>query len=181
MLLEEKTLSQKNIYNGRIIHVHVDQVLLPNGETSSREVVEHPGGVCIAAFTEDNELLFVRQFRYPFAKVILELPAGKLNEGEDPLACGKRELQEETGAVGTDFIFLGESYPSPGYCAESIYLYATRIDHFEKQCLDDNEFLDVLRIPLAEAVHMCLLNEISDAKTQLAILKAAALIHEGTL
>ena len=181
MQLEETTLSQKEIYSGRIIRVHVDQVLLPNGETSSREVVEHPGGVCVAAFTEENDLLFVKQFRYPYGKVILELPAGKLSEGEDPLDCGRRELKEETGAVGRDYIFLGENYPSPGYCAESIYLYAARVDHFEEQCLDDNEFLDVLRIPLAEAVRMCLANEIPDAKTQLAVLKAAALVQQGKL
>ncbi|MCI8497482.1 MAG: NUDIX hydrolase [Clostridiales bacterium] len=190
MLLEEKTLHEKEIFRGRILRVHVDEVLLPNGETSSREVVEHPGGVCVAALTEQDELLFVRQFRYPYGKVILELPAGKLDRGEDPLDCGRRELREETGAVGREYVFLGENYPSPGYCAESIYLYATRIDHFEEQQLDENEFLDVLRIPLSEAVRMCFSGDLPDAKTQLAVLKTAALMDaknplfqkgEGTL
>ena len=180
MQLKEKTLSQKEIFSGRILRVHVDEVRLPNGETSSREVVEHPGGVCIAAL-DGEELLFVKQFRYPYGKVILELPAGKLDKGEEPLHCGIRELKEETGAVGRDYLFLGENYPSPGYCAESIYLYATRVDHFEEQHLDENEFLDVLRIPLDKAVRMCLANEIPDAKTQLAVLKTAALVREGRL
>ena len=111
MDLTEKTVSQEYPYKGRIINMRVDQILLPNGQPASREVVEHPGGVCIAALTEDNEVLFVRQFRYPYHQVILEVPAGKRSPGEDPLECGKRELREETGASAEEYISLGTLYP----------------------------------------------------------------------
>ena len=122
MDLSEKTLQSQKIFDGRIIHVHVDTVELPNGHTSTREVVAHQGGVCIAALTEQNELLFVRQYRYPYREVVLELPAGKLEKGETPLENGKRELKEETGAQGKGYVSLGKMYPTPGYCGEIIHL-----------------------------------------------------------
>lgn len=111
--LREEPLEQTYRYKGKIINLRVDQARLPNGRTASREVVEHPGGVCIAALTEQNELLFVRQFRYPYGEVLLELPAGKLDAGEDPLEAGKRELKEETGAAARDYTDLGKLYPPP--------------------------------------------------------------------
>ena len=92
-----------------------------------RNVVEHPGGVCVAALTEKNELLFVRQFRYPYGEVVLELPAGKLEKGSTPLENGKRELKEETGAAGFGYLSLGKLYPSPGYTDEIIHLYFCRV------------------------------------------------------
>ena len=119
MNLEEKTLSQSYPYRGSIINLRLDEALLPNGATARREVVEHPGGVCVAALTDREELLFVRQFRYPYGQVLLELPAGKLSAGEDPLECGKRELREETGAKAQQYLSLGKLYPSPGYCGKS--------------------------------------------------------------
>ena len=99
MNLTETPLSQEYKYKGRIINLRVDEARLPNGAKATREVIEHPGGVCVAALTDEGELLFVRQFRYPYQEVIPEIPAGKLTPGEDPLECGKRELQEETGAA----------------------------------------------------------------------------------
>ena len=119
MNLKEETLTREYRFNGRIINLRTDRVRLPNGAEAGREVVEHPGGVCVAPLTDDHELLFVRQYRYPYEEVVLELPAGKRDKnGEEPLECGKRELQEETGAVAAEYISLGEVYPSPGYCDE---------------------------------------------------------------
>lgn len=176
MKLFEKTLESETIFDGKVIKVVHDKVELENGSTAMREVVEHPGGVCVAALTEENELLFVKQFRYPYKEVTLELPAGKLEKGQNPLENGKRELLEETGAVGREYVTLGKLYPSPGYCGEIIHLYFCRIDRFEKQRLDEDEFLNVLRIPLDTAVQMVLNNEIPDSKTQVAVLKTSALI-----
>lgn len=171
MNLTETPISQNIIYRGKIITVRVDDARLPNGATSKREVVEHPGGVCIAALTDQDELLFVRQFRYPYGEVILELPAGKLNAGEDPLPAGKRELKEETGATAAHYESLGQLYPSPGYCGEIIHLYLATGLSFGDMCPDEDEFLEVERIPLKTAVDMVMSGEIKDAKTQAAVLK----------
>ena len=171
MNLNEQPLSADYKYRGRIIHLRVDTALLPNGSSATREVVEHPGGVCVAALTEDGCLLFVRQFRYPYQKVLLELPAGKLDPGEDPLEAGKRELREETGAEAARYESLGELYPSPGYCGEIIHLYAATGLTFGQMSPDEDEFLEVEKIPLEEAARMVLDNEIADAKTQAAVLK----------
>lgn len=171
MNLNEQPLSADYEYRGRIINLRVDTALLPNGSSATREVVEHPGGVCVAALTEDGCLLFVRQFRYPYQKVLLELPAGKLDPGEDPLEAGKRELREETGAEAARYESLGELYPSPGYCGEIIHLYAATGLTFGQMSPDEDEFLEVEKIPLEEAARMVLDNEIADAKTQAAVLK----------
>ena len=179
MKLTEKTITSKSIFEGKVLHVKLDEVELENGERAMREVVEHPGGVCVAALTENRELLFVRQFRYPYKEIVLELPAGKLEKGQNPLENGKRELLEETGAIGREYATLGQLYPSPGYTGEIIHLYFCRIDHWERQQLDDDEFLNVERIPLDEAVKMVLNNQIPDAKTQVAVLKTAALLKNN--
>ena len=171
MNLNEQPLSADYKYRGRIINLRVDTALLPNGSSATREVVEHPGGVCVAALTEDGCLLFVRQVRYPYQKVLLELPAGKLDPGEDPLEAGKRELREETGAEAARYESLGELYPSPGYCGEIIHLYAATGLTFGQMSPDEDEFLEVEKIPLEEAARMVLDNEIADAKTQAAVLK----------
>ena len=171
MNLNEQPLSADYKYRGRIINLRVDTALLPNGSSATREVVEHPGGVCVAALTEDGYLLFVRQFRYPYQKVLLELPAGKLDPGEDPLEAGKRELREETGAEAARYESLGELYPSPGYCGEIIHMYAATGLTFGQMSPDEDEFLEVEKIPLEEAARMVLDNEIADAKTQAAVLK----------
>lgn len=181
MKLSEKTLHQEYRYQGKIVNLRVDQALLENGATALREVVEHPGGVCIGALTEKNELLFVRQFRYPYGHVVTELPAGKLERGEDPLEAGKRELLEETGAVGEDYQFLGDLYPSPGYCDEIIRLYACRLKTQGENSPDEDEFLEVQRIPLEQAVEMVLENQLPDAKTQTLVLKIDHLVRQKKL
>lgn len=171
MELEEKTVNKNYIYKGRILNLRRDDAVLPNGKPCVREVVEHAGGVTVAALTDDNELIFVRQFRYPYMKVLLELPAGKLEKGEDPLESGKRELLEETGCTASEYVSLGEFYPSCGYTDEIIYLYLAKGLKFGEQKLDEGEFLNVERIPLEKAAQMVMVNEIKDGKTQAAILK----------
>ena len=181
MQLTEKTLSSKDIFNGKILHVIHDEVELEDGSRAMREVVRHPGGVCVAAIDDDNNMLFVRQFRYPYGEVVLELPAGKLEKGSTPLENGKRELLEETGAVGYSYVSLGQVYPSPGYTDEIIHLYACRVKAVGDAMPDEGEFLNVEKIPVIKAAEMVLNNRVFDAKTQIAVLKAAALWQGGKL
>lgn len=181
MELTEKTLSSKTVFDGRILHITLDEVELPNGRQSKREVVNHPGGVAVAALDEENNLLFVRQFRYPYKEVVLELPAGKLEKGSTPLENGKRELLEETGAEGYSYISLGQLYPSPGYTSEIIHLYACRVKSVGESRPDDGEFLNVEKIPLDKAVEMVLNNMIPDSKTQVAVLKTALLLQSNKI
>ena len=121
----------------------------------------------------------MRQFRYPYQEVVLELPAGKIDKGEEPLACGKRELTEETGASAQQYRSLGRLYPSPGYCGEVIHLFLATGLSFGRMNPDEDEFLEVERIPLEKAVQMMLDNEVPDAKTQVAVLKTWALLQKG--
>ncbi len=178
MKLTEKTLEQNYIYRGKILDFHVDQAELENGRAVKRECVDHHGGVSVAALTEQDELFFVRQYRYPYHEVVLELPAGKLEPGEDPFEAGKRELREETGVVGRDYANLGKLYPSPGYTNEIIYLYACRVNGRGSDDLDEGEFLEAEKIPLEKAVEMVMAGEIVDSKTQVLVLKTARLVAE---
>ena len=179
--LSEKTLTSKRIYDGRIIKYYLDTVELPDGNTAEREIVRHPGGVCIAALDEDNNLFFVRQFRYPYKEITLELPAGKLEKGSTPLENGKRELKEETGCEGYSFISLGQLYPSTGYTDEIIHLYACRVKSVGEQQTDFDEFLNVEKIHIDKALEMTLNNQIPDAKTQVALLKLFYLLKSGKI
>lgn len=182
MKLYEETQGETAVFSGRIIHVHVDDVLLENGQPSKREVVEHPGGVSVAILTVQNELIFVRQFRYPYKTVLLELPAGKLEPGEDPFAAMQREQLEETGTTGKNYVSLGDIYPTPGYCSEIIRLWACRADTDAGTLhLDEDEFVERVCIPIEQAVDMVLRNEIPDAKTQIGILKTAFLLQNGRI
>lgn len=181
MDLTEKTLSSQLIFDGRILKIIVDDVELPNGHKSKREVACHPGGVCIAPIDDDNNLYFVRQYRYPYHEVVLELPAGKLEKGQTPLENGKRELKEEVGAEGYSYISLGQLYPSPGYTNEIIHLYACKIKSLGQQQPDEDEFLNVEKIHIDKAVEMVLNNQLPDAKTQTAVLKLASLLKSGKI
>lgn len=166
----EKTLSSELVFKGRVLEVRNDSVELENGSVTTREVIRHNGGVAVLAVDGEENILFVRQYRYPYAEVLLELPAGKLNSGEDPEACGRRELQEETGYEAGEFTLLGVAYPTPGYTDEQLHLYAAKNLTFKGQQLDEDEFLTVLKIPYKEAVQRVLSGEIKDAKTVIAIL-----------
>lgn len=181
MELTEKTLNSKTVFDGRILKIMVDDIELPNGHKSNREVVGHPGGVCVAALDEDNYLYFVKQYRYPYHEVVTELPAGKLENGQTPLENGKRELKEEVGAEGYSYISLGQLYPSPGYTQEIIHLYACRIKSIGSQNPDEDEFLNVEKIHIDKAVEMVLNNQLPDAKTQTAVLKLAMLLKSGKI
>lgn len=175
-MLYEKTLGTTEIFDGRIIKVKRDDVLLSDGTEAFREVIEHSGGVCVAPLTEDNKLVFVRQFRYPYGEVIYELPAGKLEKGEDPKSAGLRELSEETGYLTDTLTELGILYPTPAYCGEKIYMYFARDMKKADQHLDSGEFLFVEEIPLEKAVEMVMRGEINDAKTQVMVLKIARIL-----
>ncbi len=180
MNLEEKQLDFEYIFKGKVINLRRDTALLPNGDTAIREVVEHNGGVCVAAITENDEVLMVRQFRYPYFETVLEIPAGKRDSTtEEPLTCGIRELKEETGVTAEQMLFLGELYPTPGYCGEIIWLYAAKGLSYGEQNTDDDEFLTVEKVPLEQAVEMIINGEIKDAKTQTAILKLKLLKDMG--
>ena len=167
----ETKLESKEIFDGHVIHVTLDTVRLEDGRTSLREVVHHHGGACVLPIDDEGCIYLVRQFRYALGEEIWELPAGKLEKGEDPFEAGKREFKEECGATADSYFSLGEVYPSPGYCGEIIHLYGAAGLHFGQQHLDEGEYLDVVRMPLDEAVRRVMTGEIKDAKTAIAILK----------
>jgi len=173
----EKTIFSREIYNGRIIHVKEDTVRLPNGKLAGRELVIHHGGVGVIAVDEDNCVLTVTQFRKPYDEMVLEIPAGKLERDEDPQAAGLRELREETGFDAEKIQYIGKYYPTPGYCSEVISLYLAQGLSHVGQNLDEGEFVQVERLPLSTLVDMVMNNEIYDAKTAIAILKADKIIN----
>lgn len=178
--LREERRRSEEIYRGRILDVYKDTVLLENGTEAIREVVHHPGGACVVPLTSDGCVLMVRQFRYPHHTETLEVPAGKLEYGEDPLQCAVRELKEEVGGEADSLESLGSLFPTPAYDEEVIYMYLARqITETSTQSLDADEFLDVVRIPLTDAVQMVMENRIRDAKTQIALLKTAFLLQNG--
>jgi ADP-ribose pyrophosphatase len=147
-----------------------------------REIVTHPGGVCVVALNQQDEILLVRQFRYAFGQELLELPAGKLEPGEDPFEAMKREQREETGTWSDHYVSLGVTYPTVGYDDEKIYLWACRVTQpAGEQSLDEGEFLEVETLSLWEAEKQVLAGKICDGKTQIGILKAAALVRAGKL
>lgn len=181
MNLTEKQISGEYVFKGKIINVRVDDALLPDGSTAEREVVEHNGGVMVAPLDSDGYLYFVDQFRYPYFEIVTELPAGKLEKGEDPYTAGIRELREETGATAQKTVSLGKLYPSPGYCGEVIHLYLATGLTFGETDPDDDEFLEVKKIHISKAVEMVMDGLLPDSKTQTAVLKIARLLDEGKI
>lgn len=169
----EKTIKENYIYKGKIINLRKDDIVLTDGNNAIREIVEHPGGVGIIAINDKNEVALVNQFRYPYKKVILEIPAGKKDSKiEKPVECAIRELKEETGIEAKKYIFLGNIYPTPGYCEEIIDIFLA-IDLTYGECkLDEDEFLEVKYIDIDKVVSMIMKNEICDAKTIIGIFKA---------
>ena len=176
MHLEEKSLSSETIYEEVIFTVQKDSAELENGTVARRDIILHSGGVCVIPVTENNEIFMVKQYRYPFHEITCEVPAGKLNYGENHAECGRRELLEETGCTCREYIYLGEMYPTPAYNSEITHMYLAKGLEYKNQNLDEDEFLDVIKIPLEKALRMVMDNEIKDGKTQIVILKASRLL-----
>ena len=171
MKLEEKTVKANYIYNGKVINVRCDDVILPNGNASRREIVEHRGGVGIIPY-DGKYIYMVKQFRYAFKLELLEIPAGKREYDEKPIETAKRELYEEIGATAKEFIYLGEFFPTVGYCEEIIYLYLAKDLKFSNRLhLDQDEFLNVEKYEYTKLLEMIKNNEIKDAKTVIGLLK----------
>ena len=169
MNLEEKCLSSKEIYDGKIIKVRVDEVTLPDGNVSHREYIRHMAG-CAVLLVVEGKVALVKQYRYAYGKAIYEIPAGKLESGEDPQSGAKRECEEETG-YSADLKHLVDIYPSPGYTDEIIHIYLGENAKFVGQRTDEGEFLTCEFIPLERVVQMIESGEICDAKTVVAIYK----------
>jgi len=174
MELFEKTLDSKVLFSGHIFTAKLDTVELENGRTAPRETVhlEH-AGVAVLAVDEEGEVYFVRQFRYPYREVVLELPAGKVEPGESPADCAKRELAEEAGLIAESFTELSLLYPSPGFSDELLYVYEARGLSPTSQHLDDDEFLKVVKMPFEKAVSLAENGGLHDAKTIVGILRRA--------
>ncbi|MCL2392914.1 MAG: NUDIX hydrolase, partial [Oscillospiraceae bacterium] len=168
----EKQVETNTVYEGIIVNVRRDIAELQNGNRAGREVVEHPGGVGIVAVTDDNKIILVRQYRYPMELELLEIPAGKLDYGEDPYECAIRELSEETGYSAGTMVDLGVIYPSPGFCRENLYLYLALDLKQGEMHLDFNELLSVEQYHIDDLMEMIMENKLSDAKTIIGIMKA---------
>ncbi len=176
MELREKRISGETVFDGKIMHVRRDKVQLSDGSEAYREVVDHSGGVCVLALDNERRVLLVRQFRYPRELILREIPAGKLEPGEDPFDAAKRELKEETGATAGKWESLGEILPTPAYCGEIIRMYMARDLTFGDTKLDEGEFLELERIDFDVLVQQVLRGEVRDAKTVAAVLKAKLLL-----
>lgn len=169
--LEEKTLHTEKIFTGKVISLQVEDVELPNGNTSKREIIKHPGAVAILALTDDDKIVMVEQYRKALEKTIIEIPAGKLEHGEDPVTCAKRELEEETGYGCKEMEHLLSFYTSPGFADEIVHLYiAKRLEKLENAAsLDEDEFVNLMEITLKEAEAYLEEQRIYDAKTAYAV------------
>ena len=178
MELTEKMVSSQTLYEGKIIKVTLDQARLPDGSLASREVVYHPGGVAVLALDEDKTVYLVRQYRYPIQRLLLELPAGKLDHGteEDAILGARRELSEETGLEAAEWTYLGCTLASPGFCDEVLHMYLAQGLTRKKQHLDEDEFLDVVTMPFDELVRQVMDGTITDGKTVSATLKTKVLL-----
>ena len=175
--LREVRTGSEEIFNGVILHMQRDTVRLPNGSETIREVIRHIGAVCVIPVLENGDVVMERQYRYPLDRVILEIPAGKLDAAdEDRFSAIQRELREETGYTADEWTVLGDFHPAPAYSDEFITMYMARGLRKGDRHLDEDEFLDVYTVPLKDLVEDVMAGRISDAKTQVCILKAARLL-----
>lgn len=178
MNFEEKQISSREIFKGRVLHVCEDKVRLPDGKEGVREIVHHRGAVCVVPLTENEEVICVRQFRYAHNEMVLEIPAGKLETTDsDPREAAFRELSEETGATCKEMEYLGKLYTSPAILDEVIHMYLARGLDFGETHPDDDEFLVIEKIPLRTLVDMVMRGEIPDSKTQACILRTYLTVH----
>ncbi|MEF3328051.1 NUDIX hydrolase [Oceanobacillus oncorhynchi] len=174
---EEKTMTSKKIFEGNIIDIQLDEVRLPNGETAQRELVYHPGAVAIIPITPDNKIVLVEQYRKPLERTLVEIPAGKLEQNENPLTAAVRELEEETGYTTTNLSQVTSFYTSPGFANELVYVYVTNdlIKMENPPAGDDDEFVEIMEVTLDEAKDLVEKGRIQDAKTNYAVLYLHAL------
>lgn len=168
--LYEKTLKEELVYQGDYLTIVNSTVELPNGKQAKRDMIKHPGAVAILAFIDDERILMVEQFRKPLEKVLLEIPAGKISAGEDPLQCAKRELEEETGYKSEAFEYLGKFAPAPGFCDEYIHIFKATELVSGKACCDDDEFINVKIYSIKEIKNMIKEGKIEDAKTMASLI-----------
>lgn len=168
---EEKTIATEHIFDGKIVSLRIDEVTLPNGKTSKRELIGHPGGVAIIAVTEEGKLILVEQYRKPMDKTTIELPAGKREKGEEPIVTAHRELEEETGYTCEKLELVHSFYTSPGFADELLFLYeAIGLQKLEDSApLDEDEFVELMEVTIEEAIEMMKDGRIQDAKTIIGI------------
>lgn len=175
MVFEEKTLTSEKLFEGKIIDLRIETVEMPDGKTAYRELVDHPGGVGILALTKDGKIPMVKQYRKPIERAIWEIPAGKLDQGEEPMKCGIRELEEETGYKAEEIVPLGFLYPSPGFANETTYVFFAKGLTRGEVHPDEDEFLDIEEFTVDEVRTKIMNNEINDAKTLVAFLKCESM------
>ncbi len=175
MDLREKLIESKLLYDGKILKLRFDTVTLPDGELSTREIVEHPGAVAIVPVTADGRIVMVRQYRHAIRTLMLEIPAGKLDPGEDPLTCAFRELEEETGFSAGSLKYLSSVYTTPGFTNEVIHLYLASQLSETKQKTDDDEFINVEIYTCDQLRSFINKGVVCDAKTMLALLLSGVL------
>lgn len=171
----ERTLEKERIFTGRLLTLEVHQVELEDGSRSQRELVWHPDAVCVVVITQENEAVFVRQYRKPIERPLLEIPAGKIDPGEDPETAARREIREEVGFLQGTVRHLFDFFSSPGFCNEKLSLFLAEQAVLGEPCLDPGEFIELVRVPWPEAVAMALRGELGDAKSVAGVLAAAQL------
>ncbi len=177
--LTERLISSEQVYDGRIVHLYVDTVELPNGKTARREIVRHGGAVAIVPIDQDGSVIMVRQYRHAAGRIMLEIPAGTLGKGEDPDVCAVRELQEEIGFKPGNLQKIGGIFVAPGYTTEFIHLYlATNLSDSHLD-MDEDEFIEVLHLPMEEVMKRIKSGEIIDGKTLSAVLLAKDFLSKG--
>jgi len=175
--LKEITRSSEIIFKGRLLDVRRDEVELPNGKTSTREWIKHPGAVCLIPILPDGNIALIRQYRYPVRSEMIELPAGKLDKGEDPEACAVRELEEEIGYHSNKLTFITCIHPAIGFASEKMWIYLAEELIKTTENTDHDEFLELMPTPLNEAVKMVWNGQITDVKTIIGLLWAERLMH----
>ncbi|MGI6777997.1 MAG: NUDIX domain-containing protein [Acetivibrionales bacterium] len=178
MKYEEKTISKKKIFQGKILDLELHTVALPNGKESTREIVLHPGAAVVIPISENGELYMVRQYRKPLEKVMLELPAGKLDPGEAPIECAKRELKEETGLEARVIEHIVSVYSTPGFSNEVLHMFIAKGLEQGDACADEDEFISTEKISIGKLIEKVLDKEITDAKTIIGILLADKIIKQ---
>ncbi len=175
--LKETRISSEKKFSGRLLDLFLDQVELPNGETSTREWIDHPGAVCLIPILPDGDICLIRQFRYGPRDVFIEIPAGKLDPGEDPLDCAHRELEEETGFKTNKLTFLTNIYPAIGFSNEKMWMYLAEDLEKTAHNLDHDEFIELCPTPLDDALEWVWSGKITDVKTVIGILWAEKLLR----